>query len=66
MIFQDMQTGKNYSEPDTIKSPCGELAHIQDAGYPAYRCESCSAIIGSIAMPNNCFNIMELARGKKK
>lgn len=37
------------------KMPCGNTATIEDSGsYPAYRCNLCSAIEGSIGMPKDC------------
>ncbi len=58
MLFEDPTTGRPHRAAATQKSPCGELAYIEDAGYPAYKCSSCNAIIGSVSMPIQCHDLM--------
>lgn len=34
---------------------CGNTAHLDmGGGYPAYRCEVCNALDGSMGQPNRC------------
>jgi hypothetical protein len=51
----DPTSGERLRMPAEKTMPCGAIASIDhEACYPAYRCETCNAIEGSVGMPARC------------
>lgn len=49
-----------------IKTPCGSPAEFDYDSGMGYRCTHCNAMIGSIGMPNDCYEIMKTNQEKEK
>ena len=43
-----------------MKLPCGGEAYFDHASGISYRCADCMAVVGSIAMPRECKDEMDL------
>lgn len=39
---------------DSIKLPCGGIAHFDSSSGFCYRCETCMTVVGSIGQPKSC------------
>jgi len=49
-----------------VDTPCGALAEVDDSGgYPAYRCNTCNALIGSSGMPSECYELYKEERDRE-
>lgn len=44
----------------SIATPCGATAYFDIGSGIGYRCEECMAIIGSMGMPRECKDLMEM------
>jgi len=42
-----------------VEAPCGNLAEFDEGSGYAYRCLTCGAVLGSIAMPKECADIVK-------
>ncbi|WP_028492711.1 hypothetical protein [Thioalkalivibrio sp. ALE19] len=41
--------------PAFERMPCGAMAPVDDTGsFPAYRCQNCGALKGSMGVPDRC------------
>ena len=54
-----MNSDTSYIPPTTI-TPCGATAYFDEGSGIGYRCEECMAFIGSIGMPRECKDLMEM------
>lgn len=50
-------------EPD-IKLACGSVAEFDTGSGCSYRCTECGSIVGSIAMPKACYEMMKVEETK--
>ena len=49
--------------PRSVQTACGWTAFLDyDASYPAYRCENCLTIYGSVGMPDFCHEAVKEQR----
>lgn len=62
--YDDTQMRGGYTTvPLHITLACQSQATVDDSGgYPAYRCDTCNAIEGSIGMPRECKLITKLQK----
>lgn len=53
--IMDYTSGQYITVPAQKKMPCGRVASIdREACYPAYRCDTCNMVEGSVGMPKAC------------
>ena len=45
--------------PESIDIPCGGETHFDEGSGCSYRCWTCMATVGSIAMPRKCKKLMD-------
>ena len=45
--------------PKPIELPCGNIGIFDKSSGIGYRCNGCFAVIGSIGMPRECYEMME-------
>jgi hypothetical protein len=44
----------------TITLLCGSIAHFDTQSGISYRCDTCMAVVGSIAMPRECKELYDM------
>ena len=41
---------------------CGSIAHFDNSSGISYRCDTCMAVVGSIAMPRECKELYDMEK----
>lgn len=59
----DETSGQMVRVPAYADCPSGQLAELDlSGGYPTYRCQTCNAILGSVGMRDECYQITQEAK----